>query len=178
MGTVDFAQLQAQMEAQTITVAGTVRESIVDGPGIRYVVFVQGCPHHCEGCHNPQTHPFTGGTTMTVAQLYADIVRSPYVKAATFSGGEPFCQPQALALLGRALRAQGFHLMAYSGYTFAQLQATPDPSVQQLLAQLALLVDGKFELEHRDVSLRFRGSPNQLLVDVQATLAQGTIVEA
>ncbi len=176
MGTVEFDTLQAQMEAQTIILAGTMRESIVDGPGIRYVVFAQGCPHHCEGCHNPQTHPFTGGTTMTVAQVYADIVRSPYVKAVTFSGGEPFCQPQAFALLGTALRAQGYHLMAYSGYTFAQLQDMP--TVQPLLHRLDLLVDGKFELEHRDVSLRFRGSPNQLLIDVQATLAQGEIVEA
>ena len=78
------------MDAQTLRVAGTVAESIVDGPGLRYTVFVQGCPHGCPGCHNPQTHDFAGGTEMTVQALLDDIARFPHLKGITLSGGEPF----------------------------------------------------------------------------------------
>ena len=99
-----------------LRVAGTIPESIVDGPGIRYVLFTQGCPHRCPGCHNPQTHDFSGGREMTVEALLADITARPYVKAVTFSGGEPFAQPEPLAELAAGLKARGFHLMRYSGY--------------------------------------------------------------
>ncbi len=161
----------------TLRLAGTVPESIVDGPGIRYTVFTQGCPHRCPACHNPQTHDFDGGTVVPVANLLADITKR-FTKAVTLSGGEPFCQPQPLAQLATALRAQGFDVMAYSGYTFAQLQAMPDPAVRELLSQLSLLVDGRFIPEQRDISLRFRGSTNQRVLDVPASLTAGAAVWA
>ena len=92
-----------------LRIAGTIGESIVDGPGIRYVLFTQGCPHGCPGCHNPQTHDFNGGKVVDTALLLADIRKNPFVKAVTFSGGEPFAQPLALAELASALKEQGYH---------------------------------------------------------------------
>lgn len=161
-----------------LRVAGTVAESIVDGPGLRYTIFVQGCPHGCPGCHNPQTHDFAGGADMTVQAILDDIARFPYLGGVTLSGGEPFCQAQALAVLARALREKGKHIMAFSGYTFEELLALDDPGVLALLEQLDLLVDGRFELAARSVELRFRGSSNQRVLDVPASLAAHTAVWA
>ena len=110
----------------TIRIAGTVGESIVDGPGFRYTLFTQGCPHHCPGCHNPQTHDFAGGKDVELDTLLKDMCRSPLVKGVTLSGGEPFCQPEPLYHLAVELKKKGKHLMAYSGYTFEQLMELPD----------------------------------------------------
>lgn len=155
----------------TIRIAGTVGESIVDGPGFRFTLFTQGCPHHCPGCHNPQTHDFAGGREIPLDELLEQMCRNPLVQGVTFSGGEPFCQPGPLYQLAVALKARGKHLMAYSGYTFEQLLALPDPDVMRLLEQLDLLVDGPFIQEQRNVELRFRGSANQRVLDVPASLA-------
>ena len=152
-----------------LRIAGTIGESIVDGPGIRYVLFTQGCPHGCPGCHNPQTHDFNGGKVVDTAALLADIQKNPFVKAVTFSGGEPFAQPLALAELASALKEQGYHLMCYSGYTFEQLLQRED--ARPLLDKLDLLVDGPFVESQKSIELRFRGSANQRVRDVPASLA-------
>lgn len=152
-----------------LRIAGTIGESIVDGPGIRYVLFTQGCPHGCPGCHNPQTHDFNGGKVVDTALLLADIRKNPFVKAVTFSGGEPFAQPLALAELASALKEQGYHLMSYSGYTFEQLLQRED--ARPLLDKLDLLVDGPFVESQKSIELRFRGSANQRVLDVPASLA-------
>ena len=152
-----------------LRIAGTIGESIVDGPGIRYVLFTQGCPHGCVGCHNPQTHNFNGGKVVDTAALLADIQKNPFVKAVTFSGGEPFAQPLALAELASALKEQGYHLMSYSGYTFEQLLQRED--ARPLLDKLDLLVDGPFVESQKSIELRFRGSANQRVLDVPASLA-------
>ena len=152
-----------------LRIAGTIGESIVDGPGIRYVLFTQGCPHGCVGCHNPQTHDFAGGKEVTVDTLLADITKNPFVKAVTLSGGEPFCQPAALAQLAAPLKEKGYHLMCYTGYTFEQLLQKED--ARPLLEQLDLLVDGPFVLERKNIELKFRGSDNQRVLDVPASLA-------
>lgn len=161
-----------------LRIAGTVGESIVDGPGIRYVVFTQGCPHHCPGCHNPETHGFDGGREVGTDTLLADIRRNPLVSGVTFSGGEPFAQAGALLPLAEALRADGRHLMAYTGYTLEELLESPDGAVQALLRTLDLLVDGRFVQEQRSLELRFRGSANQRVLDVPQSLAQGQAVWA
>lgn len=158
---------------QTLRIAGTVGESIVDGPGIRYVIFTQGCPHHCPGCHNPETHDFEGGQAVETGTLLADIRKNPLVSGVTFSGGEPFAQAGALLPLAQALRADGKHLMAYTGYTFEELLQGGE-EVRALLAQLDLLVDGRFVLAQKSLELRFRGSANQRILDVQRSLAEGT----
>ena len=152
-----------------LRIAGTIGESIVDGPGIRYVLFTQGCPHGCVGCHNPQTHDFAGGKEVTVDTLLADITKNPFVKAVTLSGGEPFCQPAALAQLAAPLNEKGYHLMCYTGYTFEQLLQKED--ARPLLEQLDLLVDGPFVLDRKNIELKFRGSDNQRVLDVPASLA-------
>ena len=144
----------------TIRIAGTVGESIVDGPGFRYTLFVQGCPHGCPGCHNPQTHDFDGGQDI----------------ALTFSGGEPFCKAEPLYYLAVELKKKGKHLMAYSGYTFEQLLELPDPFVKKLLGQLDLLVDGPFIMAEKNIELRFRGSANQRVLDVPRSLEAGEAV--
>lgn len=154
----------------SLRLAGVVRESIVDGPGIRYTIFVQGCPHNCPGCHNPQTHDFAGGTDTPIQTVLDDIDASPFLKGVTFSGGEPFCQAAGLLPLAKALKARGKHLMAYTGYTFEELLSLNDSAVRPLLEQLDLLVDGRFIEAEKSLELKFRGSSNQRVLDVPASL--------
>ena len=108
------------MTTDTLRIAGIVRESIVDGEGLRFVIFGQGCPHRCPGCHNPQTHDFSGGTVVPFSRLLSEIRKNPLLKGVTFSGGEPFCQAEAFARLARQIRTLPgkLDLTVYSGYTF------------------------------------------------------------
>lgn len=159
-----------------LRIAGTIDESIVDGPGIRFVIFTQGCPHHCPGCHNPQTHDFEGGQEIKISELLSCVQANPLIQGVTLSGGEPFCQPAALAELVRVLRQGGKHIMAYSGYTWEQLLAMENPDVRTLLERCDVLVDGPFLEEEKDISLRFRGSRNQRLIDVRESLKTGEVV--
>ena len=101
-----------------LRIAGTANDSIVDGPGIRFTVFTQGCPHNCEGCHNPQTHSFDGGEIADTIELFEKIRSNPLLDGVTFSGGEPFCQSNALADLGRKIHEIGLNIVTYTGYTF------------------------------------------------------------
>lgn len=162
----------------SVRLAGVVAESIVDGPGIRYVIFTQGCPHGCPGCHNPQTHDFAGGTDTPLQDILDAVDKNPFVRGVTLSGGEPFCQAAALLPLAVALKARGKHLMAYTGYTFEELLALPDPAVRGLLAELDLLVDGRFVEAEKSLELKFRGSANQRILDVPASLAANAPVWA
>ncbi len=158
-----------------IRVAGKIEESIVDGPGLRYVLFTQGCPHHCPGCHNPETHDPSGGCLVPAADIVRDIGKNPITRGVTFSGGEPFLQSEALAPLAAELKGQGYHLMAYTGYLIEELLARPRHGA--FLACLDVVVDGPFVLEKRSLELRFRGSSNQRFIDVPASLAARRAVE-
>lgn len=151
-----------------IRLFGVIRESIVDGPGLRYVIFVQGCPHHCKGCHNPESHNPAGGFLSSTTRIWENLLKNPAVKGVTFSGGEPFCQPEPLAEIGRCARERGLDVMTYSGYTYGRLleMAATDKGVHALLSVTNYLVDGPFVEEERDLSLRFRGSRNQKIYDV------------
>ena len=93
--------MECNNKAPLLRLSGVISESIVDGPGFRYVVFTQGCPHGCPGCHNPQTHDFNGGTLIDPLTLLPEIDENPLLAGVTFSGGEPFCQPEALLPLAR-----------------------------------------------------------------------------
>ena len=117
-----------------IRISGIVEESIVDGPGLRYVLFTQGCPHHCKGCHNPTTHPFDGGRMVSPDWVFADVRKNPIVRGVTFSGGEPFVQSGKLAPLAERLRAAGYNLTSYTGYLYEELLA--DSRHMPLLRQL------------------------------------------
>ncbi len=161
-----------------IRLAGIVSESIVDGPGLRFTIFVQGCPHHCEGCHNPETHDFSAGRLADVDRIFLKIQSDPLIKGVTFSGGEPFCQPEPLAYLAEKLKKNGYHLMSYSGYTFEELKKLSEENqfVADLLSKLDLLVDGRFVLSQRSLELKFKGSKNQRILDVPASLNAGKAV--
>ena len=161
-----------------LRLAGTVKNSIVDGPGIRYVIFVQGCPHRCPGCHNPQTHDFSGGYEADIDAILEEIQSDPLLGGVTFSGGEPFCQPEALCMVGRRIKEMGKHLTVYSGYTLECLLQWREtrPAVGELLELADLLVDGPYLEEERDLTLRFRGSANQRVIDLQKSREQNTVI--
>ncbi len=163
-----------------LRIAGVADESIVDGPGIRYVVFVQGCPHRCEGCHNEQTHDFDGGVDVPVSELLSEIDADPIISGVTFSGGEPFCQAAELCVMADEVKRRHKNLMVYSGYTYEELteMAEQDSFVRHLLETADSLVDGRFVLAERDLELSFRGSRNQRYIDLVQTRRQGRIVLA
>jgi anaerobic ribonucleoside-triphosphate reductase activating protein len=162
-----------------LQVYGTVNDSIVDGPGLRFSVFVQGCPHNCPGCHNPGSHPFAGGTVMTTAELLERIKANPLLSGVTFSGGEPFCQPLPLAELGREVKALGLNIVTFTGYTFEYLyeKRSSKAGYDALLSVTDWLIDGRFMEELRSLELHFRGSSNQRIIDVPKSLAAGHAVE-
>ncbi len=178
MKIIQNVQKGAEIMSRTIQVSGVIPESIVDGPGIRYSLFVQGCPHHCPGCHNPQTHPFEGGVTRTVEDILAEVEEDPLISGVTFSGGEPLCQAAALAELAKELNARGKNIVCYTGYTFEQLLEENDPDRMTLLQQCKYLIDGPFLLAEKSLMVKFRGSKNQRILDVKASLEAGAAVEA
>lgn len=147
-----------------LRLSGRIQESIVDGPGLRYVVFTQGCPHHCKGCHNPQTHPFEGGEIVDIDRIFQEFCENPLLSGITFSGGEPFCQPEPLYHLAKRIHEKGKNVMVYTGYTLEQLQVLENRWVKELLSEADILVDGPFVEELLDLELQFRGSSNQRLL--------------
>ena len=159
-----------------IQIAGTVNDSIVDGPGLRYTVFTQGCPHHCDGCHNPGTHAFDGGKKDDTDRLIAAMDENPLLDGLTLSGGEPFCQPEACALLAEAAKARGLNVWAYTGYTLEALQKMQNVHIDRLLCNVDVLVDGRFELSQRSLELTYCGSRHPRLVDINKTRQTGAIV--
>ena len=162
-----------------IKLAGLVPESFVDGPGIRFTIFTQGCPHNCKGCHNPETHDFNGGRLADVDKIYDKIISNPLVKGVTFSGGEPFCQPEPLAYIAKKLKDKGFHIMSYSGYTFEELleKSVSNKHIADLLNNLDILVDGRFILAERSLELKFRGSKNQRIINVPESIKTRKAIE-
>ena len=159
-----------------LRIAGTVQDSIVDGPGLRYVIFTQGCPHHCEGCHNPQTHDFEAGEPADVELILEQIRANQIISGVTISGGEPFCQAKALVPLAEAIKAQGKHLMIYTGYLYEELLNEGDAYCKRLLELADILVDGPFVLKQRNLTLPYRGSENQRVIDLVKTRQSGQIV--
>jgi len=159
-----------------LDLSGIVRDSIVDGPGIRTTVFSQGCPHHCPGCHNPETWAFGCGTPMDEETVLAIVLENPLCRGVTFSGGEPFAQAEGFARLARLLKEKGYEVASYSGYTFEQLLAGT-PAQKELLRSIDVLIDGPFLLSEKSLELSFRGSRNQRILDVPRSLAANAPVE-
>ena len=153
-----------------LNLAGIQTDSIVDGPGIRTTFFCQGCPHHCEGCHNPETWPFDGGTPMDTDAMMSVVKSNPLCRGVTFSGGEPFAQAEGFLALAKALKAEGYEVASYSGYTFEQLLHGTQAQ-QQLLQSIDILIDGPFLQQEKSLELAFRGSSNQRILDVPKSLA-------
>ena len=159
-----------------LTIGGIEPESIVDGPGFRYTVFVQGCDFRCPGCHNPQLQSFTGGRRVSVAEITAEVKANPLLSGITLSGGDPFTQAGPCAVLAEEVRALGLSVMTYTGYCWEELLASDRPEWRRLIEATGILVDGPFIQAQKNIGLRFRGSANQLLIDVPQSLAAGRVV--
>jgi len=160
-------------------IAGLVQDSIVDGPGLRFAVFTQGCELCCDGCHNPSALDVRGGSEVAVGEIIAEMDKNPLTDGLTLTGGEPFLQAADCVLLAAAARGKGLNVWVYSGATFEELLvlAGSDSSVRELLGLCDVLVDGRFILSERSLSVKWRGSRNQRLVDLPKSLASGQAVE-
>ena len=145
-------------------IAGIVQDSIVDGEGIRLTVFVQGCPHACPGCHNPETHDFNGGRMVDTSEIIAMLDVNPLLDGVTLSGGEPFCQSEECKIIADAAHERGLNVWCYTGYTCDELIKFGDPYDIALLGSIDVLVDGRYMEEQRTLELPFRGSRNQRII--------------
>ena len=163
------------VKTMEIRLAGLEPESIVDGPGYRFTVFVQGCPHNCPGCHNPQTHDFSGGHLADTDDVIAHLGKNPLVRGLTLSGGEPMMQPEPLYLIAKAAKERGMNVWCYTGFTLEELLRENRADRMRLLSAVDVLVDGPFRSHERSLDLLYRGSKNQRLIDMPATLKGGTI---
>lgn len=150
-----------------IRISGIIEESIVDGPGLRFVVFTQGCVHNCKGCHNPETHSLEGGKLIGTSEI-VKAYKNSGAAGITISGGEPFLQGEALAFLGEEIHKLGGNVITYTGYTHMELIKLQmnTPSVKKLLQETDLLVDGPFILDERTVDRPFIGSANQKIISL------------
>ena len=159
-----------------LNLSGIISDSIVDGPGIRTTIFSQGCPHHCPGCHTPETWAFGCGTDVPVEALVEEVQRNPLCRGVTFSGGEPFCQAEGFARLAKLLKEKGYEVASYSGFTFEELLKGTDAQ-KDLLASIDILIDGRFLQARKSLEIAFRGSTNQRILDVKKSLAAGKAIE-
>ena len=159
-----------------LRIAGLVEESVVDGDGCRFSVFVQGCLRRCPGCHNPETQPFDGGREIDTGEILRRMEGNPLLAGITFSGGEPFCQPRPLLELARAVHGRGLDVWSYTGNTLEELLSLEDEDVVALLDEIDVPVDGEYVESQRDLTLKFRGSRNQRVIDMKATREKGVAV--
>lgn len=150
-----------------INIAGIEKQSIVDGTGLRYVVFAQGCSHACPGCHNPESHPFGIGVDYLPDDLIREIKRNPLLKGVTFSGGEPFDQAQGFLDLSQRIKTMNLDIWCYTGYLYEELVNSSDSFKAELLGHIDVLVDGRFEIDKRSLAAPYRGSFNQRIIDVK-----------
>lgn len=159
-----------------LRVAGIVPNSIADGPGLRFTVFVQGCARNCPGCQNPQTHDPNGGEEMAVEDIAAQIRADPLLDGLSLSGGEPMEQAAGCLALARSAHARGLTVWCWTGFSFEELISGGSAEQTALLGALDVLVDGPFLREQRTLNLPWRGSQNQRVLDVVASLAAGSPV--
>lgn len=155
-----------------IRIAGLVPESFVDGDGIRFAIFMQGCLRHCEGCHNPETHDLNGGRLVDTNEIISEIKKNPLLDGITLTGGEPFLQINAAEELARAAKNLGLNVWCYTGFNFEELP----PATSTLLENIDVLIDGEYIENLRDLELQFRGSSNQRIIDIKKTREQNKIV--
>ena len=157
-----------------LSVLAIVEDTTVDGPGFRTAIYSAGCPNHCPGCHNPESWDIHRGSMMQTEEIVERILADEFADV-TFSGGDPMFQPEGFTELAQAIKARSSkNIWCYTGYTFEALLR--NPAQRQLLEQIDVLVDGRFEQSLRDESLLFRGSSNQRLIDVPASLRANRVV--
>lgn len=163
----------------TIELAADLQiDSIVDGEGIRTVIWIQGCPHGCKGCHNPHTHNIKGGISVEIEEVLKEIDLLDGQDGITFSGGDPFVQPLACSILAKYAKTKGLNIWCYTGYTFEQLLelSIKKKDVLKFLEEIDVLVDGKFEVDKKSYNTVFRGSTNQRIIDVSKSLSENKVV--
>jgi anaerobic ribonucleoside-triphosphate reductase activating protein len=160
----------------TIYLSGYIEDSIVDGPGLRTVLFTQGCDKDCLGCHNPDSRPRAGGTPYSPEELYEKIAANPLCAGVTFSGGEPLLQAGALLPLARLIKGAGLSLSVYSGDTIEAILERGCGAQLELLAIADVLIDGPFVEADKSLSLPFRGSRNQRVLDSARSISEGRAV--
>jgi anaerobic ribonucleoside-triphosphate reductase activating protein len=155
-----------------IRLSGITKESVVDGLGVRYVLYAQGCPHHCYNCHNPGTHSYKGGELTDIDIIVNDIKKYPMLDGVTFSGGECFEQAEAFTVMAKEVKKAGLNVWAYTGYTLEEIIQNKNECKgwNEFIKYIDVLVDGKYQEDHRDLALCFRGSSNQRIIDMQKTL--------
>ncbi|MCL2807253.1 MAG: anaerobic ribonucleoside-triphosphate reductase activating protein [Coriobacteriia bacterium] len=154
---------------KALMIHGTADDSIVDGPGIRFAIFTQGCSHACPGCHNPEALPFEGGMEVTVDELKRRIEDNPLLEGITLTGGEPFEQPEPLLELARWAKKRGLSVWAFSGYTYEELMGgVPSALAKELLEAVDVLVDGRYVQALASHELTWRGSSNQRIIEISA----------
>lgn len=158
-----------------LKIFGIVEESIVDGPGIRYTIFTQGCPHNCPECHNPGSHDFNGGNLISVEELLEKIKKNPLIDGVTFSGGEPFMQIEPIIFLSKEIKKLGLNIIIYTGFLWEEL--IKEENCRELLQYIDVLIDGKFQVEKKSLSLRFIGSKNQRIIDVEKSLNSNICIQ-
>lgn len=159
-----------------VKIAGVVRHSSVNGPGVRLVIFFQGCPHGCPGCQNPETWDIEGGEERTLESLIGEMKNTRYLDGVTFSGGDPLMQPEALRALAEAAKTMGLTVWCYTGWKFEEiLSGVAGGEAQKALESIDVLVDGPFRLEEKTDDAIYRGSRNQRLIDVPRSLAENTV---
>ncbi len=159
-----------------IRLYGKTHDSIVDGPGLRYAVFTQGCPHHCLGCHNPSSHDINSGVIEDTDDIIKDIDNNPLLDGVTLSGGEPFIQCEPLIDLVKKLKKRNLHVIIYSGYTFEDILKLGDKE-KELLSLCDILIDGRFIESLKQLSLLYRGSSNQRIINIKESLKHNQVVE-
>jgi len=161
-------------------IAGFKEESIADGPGLRYVIFAQGCPHECPHCQNPTTWDINGGKEYAIREIIRKLnklkTQTKTLRGVTFSGGDPFLQAAEFAAVAQAVRKTGWDVVTYTGFKYEQLIEDNNEGVKALLAASDILIDGKYIHELHSIELQFRGSSNQRIIDVAKTREKGQIV--
>lgn len=158
-----------------VRIAGIVKESVVDGPGIRYAIFAQGCVHKCMNCHNPETHDPTRGELLDADEIVKDILNSPHINGITLSGGDPFLQPGAFDYICEKLKLNNINVISFTGYKYEEI--LQDKKKLKLLEKVDVLIDGPFMIDKKSLKLPFRGSTNQRIIDIKASLNTGRVVE-
>ncbi len=156
-------------------VLSIVEDSIVDGPGLRTTIFLAGCTHYCRGCHNPESWRIDGGIEMSIDEMMSQVNRNP-LNDITFSGGEPMLQIRELILLAKKCKQKNKNIWCYTGFLWEELMTKYKDEFTQLSMYLDVLVDGRFMIEERDLSLLFKGSKNQRVIDCQRSLKEDKLV--
>jgi len=153
-------------------------DSIVDGEGIRIVLWTQGCSHNCEGCHNPQTHSFNEGTLVEVEDIINQIKEFEFQDGITFSGGDPFFQPEACSIIAKYAKENNLNVWCYTGFLFEELVklSAKNVHIKEFLDTIDILIDGPFKIEERDFNVKFRGSRNQRIIDVPSSLKENKTI--